>query len=61
MKAKRLIAEHKLKKLKAKHDLECALKELEMKDKQLEQQSESEEAKIEESAWQQALDEGNEE
>ncbi|XP_060555752.1 uncharacterized protein LOC132716484 [Ruditapes philippinarum] len=50
-KAKRLIAEHKLKQLKKKQELERARQDLEMKQQLLDQQSELEEAEIEEMAW----------
>lgn len=50
-KAKRLVAEHKLQKLKEKQELERARNEIEMKQRLLEQEAEIEEAKIEESVW----------
>lgn len=50
-KAKRLVAEHKLKKLKEKQELEKARNQIDMKQQLLEQESEIEEAKIEESVW----------
>ena len=50
-KAKRLIAEHKLKQLKKKQELERARRDLEMKQQLLDQQSELEEAEIEEMVW----------
>lgn len=56
-KAKRLIAEHKLKKLSEKQALERAYKEMEQKQQLFEQQCEVEEATLEESVWQQAVNE----
>ncbi|XP_060584000.1 uncharacterized protein LOC132740165 [Ruditapes philippinarum] len=50
-KAKRLIAEHKLKQLKKKQELERTRRDLEMKQQLLDQQSELEEAEIEEMVW----------
>ena len=56
-KAKRLIAEHKLKRLTETHALERAHKELELKQQLFEQQCEVEEATLEESVWQLAVNE----
>ena len=56
-KAKRLLAEHKLKRLSEKHELQRAQRELEIKQQLLEQQCELKEASLEESVWQQAVDE----
>ena len=57
-KAKRLIAEHKLKKLaekqvmeRSRRDLDMKQRDLDMQQQMFEQQSEVEEAAIEESAW----------
>ena len=56
-KAKRLLAEHKLMRLSEKHELQRAQRELELKQQLLEQQCELEEASLEESVWQQAVNE----
>ena len=55
--AKPLLAEHKLKRLSEKHELQRAQRELELKQQLLEQQCELEEASLEESVWQQAVNE----
>ncbi|KAH3813181.1 hypothetical protein DPMN_141633 [Dreissena polymorpha] len=54
-KAKRLVAENKMKMLQQKHEIERARKELELKQQILEQQCKIEEAKLEESMWDQAV------
>ena len=56
-KAKKLIAEHKLKTLRQKHELERAKIDLEMRQQILEQQAELEEAELEESVWQEDSEE----
>lgn len=56
-KAKRLLAEHKLKQLSEKHELQRAQRVLELKQQLFEQQGELEEASLEESVWQQAVNE----
>lgn len=53
----RLVAEHKLRKLKERQELERARKDLEMKQELLEQSAEVEEAMIVESVLQEALNE----
>ena len=55
--AKRLIAELKLKKLSKMQELERAQRELELKQQLFEQQCVVDEAALEESAWQQAVNE----
>ena len=55
--AKRLVAELKLKQLSKKHEMERAHKELELKQQLFEQQCDVEEAALEESVWQQAVNE----
>ncbi|XP_053377394.1 uncharacterized protein LOC128546216 [Mercenaria mercenaria] len=55
-KAKRLIAEHKLRTLKVKQKIEQEQRELENKRQLLEQESELEEARIEESVWQEDIE-----
>lgn len=56
-KVMRLVAEHKLRKLKERQELERARKDLEMKQELLEQSAEVEEAMIVESVLQEALNE----
>ncbi|XP_053376745.1 uncharacterized protein LOC123527045 [Mercenaria mercenaria] len=55
-KAKRLIAEHKLRTLRVKQKIEQEQRELENKRQLLEQESELEEARIEESVWQEDIE-----
>ena len=55
-KAKRLVAEYKLKKLNENLQLERAKKELEIKQQLLESESELGQARIEESVWQEAVE-----
>ncbi|KAH3721694.1 hypothetical protein DPMN_064642 [Dreissena polymorpha] len=53
-KAKRLVLEHKLKKMKERHEFELASKELKLKKQMFDTQCELEEAALEESVWREA-------
>ena len=55
--AKRILAEHKLRLLSEKHEIQRAQRELEIKQELLEQRCELEEASLEESVWRQAVNE----
>ena len=55
--AKRILAEHKLRLLSEKHEIQRAQRELEIKPQLLEQRCELEEASLEESVWRQAVNE----
>ena len=55
--AKRLLAEHKVRRLSEKHEIQRAQIELKIKQQLLEQRCELEEASLEESVWRQAVTE----
>lgn len=57
--AKRLVAEHRLKNMKTKLELERKRSELELEQQLIDQQSQLEEAKLEESVWRTAVSEEN--